>query len=150
MSDDMDEYPLLTSSAQMERETPHLEIEKVVVRPWRKTVFVRELTGSQQDEHKRGNFQREGSGLRLTLRKQDLRLAALSIVDGNGNRIFPDTARGADIIGEWGAGGLAIVVEACNRLNKQDDAAKKELEGNSESELTADSPSDSPATSDSR
>jgi hypothetical protein len=142
-----EELPLLTSWTQLPP-TIELRRERVEVPPWGIAALVQELTGAQQDELKRGNFTRDGSGLRLTLEKQDLRTCVMSMVDGNGNRVFPNMAKGLAHLERLPAAGATIVAEAANRLNKQDDAAKKEMEGNSDSETIDDSTSDSPDISE--
>jgi hypothetical protein len=141
-----EELPLLTSWTQLPP-TIELHQERVEVTPWGVAVLVQEWTGSLSNEYKRGNFTRDGSSLRLTLEHQDLRKCVLSMVDGNGNRLFPDMKRGIAHLEKLPVAGANLIVAVVDKLNKETPAAKEEIEGNSEPEETGDSTSDSPGTS---
>lgn len=136
MSDELtieEEFPLLTSSYQLENADIPLESEEVVVRPWKMRAFVRALDGGELDIYKRGNFRKDGSALRLTLENQNLRLCALAMVDpGSGNKLFRNVEEGIRVLKRKPAAGSEILAKVINRLNGQTEEEKDEIEGNSE------------------
>lgn len=128
--DDGEDFPVLASPADLSG--IELARELVVVKPWRRRVWVQESTGAAWDEYRRGNFERDGQGLKFTMRHQNLRLAALSMVYENGELMYPNLEKGIAALKVLGAAGTEIIAEVANRLNKQTDEAKKDLEENSE------------------
>lgn len=145
MSDELntEEFPILTSSIQLENAQMDLETKEVVVRPWKMRVHVRALDGGELDIYKRGNFRKDGSALRLTLENQNLRLCALAMIDpGSGNKVFRNVDEGIRVLKRKPAAGSEILAKIINQLNGQSDEEKEEIEGNSEDRPGEDSSSD--------
>lgn len=136
MSDELnieEEFPLLTSSYQLDNAEMELETEIVVVRAWKMRVPVRALNGHELDVYKRGNFRRDGSALRLTLENSNMRLCAQAMIDPNsGQKMFRNVEEGIKILKTKPAAGIEVLAKVINRLNGQDEDSKDEIEGNSE------------------
>lgn len=149
MSTEVDEqYPVLSSAAQIQVEIAR---ELVTVPEWKAKVWVQELTGRQLDEYRQPMYKTEGSSFKMSLENSNLRLLALALVDGNSNRLFPNTDRGIKELGVLPASGterLGSVARRLSGLSSDDSGTAGGAAGNSGSEPTDDSTSDSPAISD--
>lgn len=117
--------------------------ELVSVPEWGGEVYVGMLTGAERDRFEELSMKGKGKDREVNLANFRARLAAAVIVDGNGNRMFSETE--INVLGAKSAAALDRVYEAgtkLNRISKEDvDAAV----GNSESDQSDDSGSDSPA-----
>lgn len=115
-----------------------LRVEVVDVPEWGGQVKIRELTAGQRDKFEQDNMQRIGKSYQVNLIDMRARLAALSIIDDNGNRMFNDSE--IRRLSEKSAKALDRIFNACQRLNalgSNDDILK-----NSNTAQTDDSLSD--------
>lgn len=106
-----------------------LRSELVSVPEWGGTVRVRELTGAERDTYEAGLVKmQDGGSTDLTMDNARARLAALSIVDDSGARIFEDE----DVLklGKLSAAALSRVFDVAARLSKITSEDFKELAGN--------------------
>jgi len=64
--------------------------------PWRRKVWVQELTGEELDEYREPMSVIDSkNNIKLNLKESSLRLLAMAIRDANGNRIYPNTEAGS-------------------------------------------------------
>lgn len=113
--------------------------EEVPVPEWGGTVLVKRLSGEERDRYEDSLYKQEGKKYKLTVNNIKARLAAYSIIDENGNRIFTE----ADIaeLGKKSAKALNRVADVCRKLSGFTDEDMNELTKNSEATTTEDSPS---------
>ena len=127
-------------------EAPDLAIVDVEVPEWGGTVRVRALNVAERDAFEASCMKekREG-GKEFDPRNVRAKLAALTLVDENGLRMFQQDDIKA--LGRKSAKALARVFDAATRLNGLSDEDVKSLEGNSDGQ-DDDSSSDSPWPAD--
>jgi hypothetical protein len=123
----------------------------VDVPEWGGTVRVRALSGSDRDAYEASmrTVMPDGTGgMKVVADESNARakLAAHSMVDENGERLFGDHE--VSRLGLKSAEALHRVFMAAAELSGLTDDAEKEIEGNSEAAPGGGSSSDSPATSD--
>lgn len=126
-----DDFPVLTSGAQLS----DIEVgsELVVVRPWKRKVWVQELTGEELDEYREPmSVIDKKNNITLNLKESSLRLLAMAIRDANGNRIYPNTEAGIKILGKMPSGGLEIIAKVARRLSGMGEDDVEEQAGKSE------------------
>ena len=117
-----------------------LPFEDVDVPEWGGTVRVRTLTGKERDSFEESISQVRGKKTELRLANIRAKLAARSIVDEDGNRLFSDDDISA--LGKKSAAALDRVFAAARRLSGFTDEDMEELAGNSDSGQSDDSISD--------
>jgi len=144
MSDD-ELYPIAASAADIKGD---INRKLVTVPPWKIRVWVQELTGDELEEQKMPMYERDGAGLKVTLKEQNLRLCALAMRHENGSRLYPNTKAGIAILGKLGSGGSEIVAAVANELNKQSAEDVQKIAGNSEADQTSSWSVGSPSPSD--
>ena len=113
--------------------------EEVPVQELGGTVLVKRLSGEERDRYEDSLYKQEGKKYKLTVNNIKARLAAYSIIDENGNRIFTEV----DIaeLGKKSAKALNRVADVCRKLSGFTDEDMNELTKNSEATTTEDSPS---------
>lgn len=113
-----------------------LKREKVSVPEWGGHVWIRVMSGAERDGFEQGIVQ----GNRTNLTNIRAKLAALTVCDENGLRLFTDV----DVIalGKKSAAALDRIFAAAQRLNGISGKDVEELEKNSGSGLSAASGSD--------
>lgn len=106
-----------------------LPSETVPVPEWGGEVIVRALTGTERDAFEASMIQLRGKEKVLKMENIRARLAALSVVDEQGIRLFTD----ADVeqLGHKSATALNRVFEVAQRLSGLTPEAVEELTGNS-------------------
>ena len=94
------------------------------------TVRVRELPGTERDKFEAQFVGKDGASVRAEgLEGFRARLAAASIVDAEGNKLFRSVAE-VKRLGEKSARALQRVCDVATRLSKMSDEDIKELTGN--------------------
>lgn len=116
-----------------------IETEKVAVPEWGGEVLVRGLTARERDQFEDGVVKREGKKTTVVLRDARAKLAALCMVDEDGQRLFSD-AEVAQLT-QKSAAALQRVFDAAQRLSGITAEDVEELEKNSGSVPADDSPS---------
>lgn len=135
----MSTLPTLSSRQQIKST---LKRELVPVEEWGYQVWVSELSAAELDEFRLPMYQMTEDGkLKINMAGQSIRMAVLSMQDEHGNRIYPDTEEGIELLGAEGAAGVEVVAKVARRLSRQTDEAQAALEGNSDAGTTGDSPS---------
>lgn len=104
-----------------------LSTESVSVPEWGGDVLIRCLTGSERDSFEAALDSLKKSG--RPLHNIRARLAAMSIVDEQGNRLFSDAE--IDALGKKSSSALNRVFEAATKLSRFSEESVKELEKNS-------------------
>lgn len=118
-------------------ESDDLVTEDVPVPEWGGDVRVRTLTGTERDAFE---LSISGDGKKKNLENLRARLAALCIIDEDGQRVFSDD----DVrkLGLKSAGALGTVFDVASRLNGLTEKDVEELAGNSEAAPSGASTSD--------
>jgi hypothetical protein len=125
-----DDFPVLNSGAQLDG--VQVQAELVIVRPWRKKVWVQELTGSELDEYREPMSVIDSkNNIKLSLKDSGLRLLAMAIRDANGNRLYPNTDAGIKILGTMPSSGLEIIAKVARRLSGMGEDDVEEMAGKS-------------------
>jgi len=104
---------LLTREAILAAED--LPTEQVPVPEWKGDVLVRSLTGVERDAFEESLYTGQGKDRQQNLSNLRARLAALTVVDENGNRVFSDDD--AAQLGEKSAAALDVVFSVAQRLS---------------------------------
>ena len=124
-----------------------IKTEEVPVPEWGGTVLVRGLTAKQRDKAEAAMFQLHGSvtnkngpDMRMSMAGVRALMAAMAIVDEQGNRLFSDAD--AEILGEKSGAALDRVFAVVTRLSEFSDGDIEELVGNSGADPSGDSNSD--------
>jgi hypothetical protein len=102
-----------------------LKGQEVYVAEWGGTVLLRELRGRERDAFEEGSLDKKRN---ITMRNMRARLVALSVVDGEGERLF--TEKDAEELGNKSATALNKLFETACRLSGITEADIDELEGN--------------------
>lgn len=102
--------------------------EDVEVPEWGGTVRVRTLTGSERDAFEQSVITRRGKQVDMNLENLRAKLAALTIVDEDGERLFSE----ADVqaLAQKSAAALSRVFTVAQRLNGLTDGDVEELTEN--------------------
>jgi hypothetical protein len=117
-----------------------LQYEDVAVPEWGGTVRVRGLTGRERDAFEAAVASARGKDVKLNLQNVRARLAALSVVDADGARVFDE--RDINALGDKSAQALERVFQAAMRLSGLTPGDVKDLtenldEGQSEDSISA-------------
>ena len=117
-----------------------IAIELVEVPEWGGEVYVKGMTGLERDAFEGSIVEIRGKGRRVNMANVRAKLAAQTLCDENGERLFTD----ADVkeLGRKSASALQRVFEVAQRLSGIGEEAVKELTGELEENPTEDSPSD--------
>lgn len=104
--------------------------EKVTIEEWGGYVFVRRLKGSERDLFDKLTFESNGPDVQMNKDNLRARVAALTVCDNEGNRLFTD----ADIeaLGEKAGSALDQIFAVAIRLNKFRKEDLEDLAKNSE------------------
>ena len=116
-----------------------IAIELVDVPEWGGQVYVKGMTGLERDAFEGSIVETRGKGTRVNMANVRAKLAAQTLCDENGERLFTD----ADVkeLGKKSASALQRVFEVAQRLSGIGEDAVKELTGELEENPTEDSPS---------
>lgn len=120
-------------------EASDLQYEDVAVPEWGGVVRVRGLTGRERDAFEAAVASAKGKDVRLNLQNVRARLVALSVVDGDGARLFDERDIGA--LGEKSAQALERVFLAAMRLSGLTPTDVKEMSENLDEGQSEDSTS---------
>lgn len=112
-------------------EADDLPREPVKVPEWGGTIFVRTMTGLERDEFESAIIADKG---KTDMKNFRARLAALTITDEDGNRLFKSTDMAA--LGRKSASALDRVFAVAQKLNGMSAADMEEAEKNSDGEQT--------------
>lgn len=97
-----EEYPILSSASQIKATVGR----QLVAEPsWQARVWVYELTGRELDEYRQPMYKSKAGSVELSLKESNLRLLVLALRDENGNRLYPNTARGILELGDLPSAG---------------------------------------------
>lgn len=116
---------------------PDLETEEVEVPEWGGMVLIKGLTGQERDEFEASVVDRRGKKVKMNMDNLRARLVALSVVDGEGKRIFRRTD--VEALGKKSAAALDRVFSASMRLSGMREEDVEELVENFTREKTDDS-----------
>jgi len=129
---------LLTRDAILEAQD--LQHEEVYIPEWGGSVRVRTLTGAERDAFEQSIVDQRGKDTRMNLRNIRAKLVALTVVDGDGKRLFSDAD--AKLLGQKSASALDKIFEVAQRLSGLRDEDVEELAKNSDDDLSEDFISD--------
>jgi hypothetical protein len=124
---------LLTRDAILEAQD--LQHEEVYIPEWGGSVRVRTLTGAERDAFEQSIVDQRGKDTRMNLRNIRAKLVALTVVDGDGKRLFSDAD--AKLLGQKSASALDKIFDVAQRLSGLRDEDVEELAKNSEDGLNA-------------
>lgn len=119
---------LLTRDAILQAED--LPTEDIEVEEWGGAVRVRALTGAERDAFEQSIVEQRGKSTRVNMRNIRAKLVALTVVDGDGKRLFSD--KDAELLGKKSAMALNRVFEVAQKLSGLSPEDMEELSGNSE------------------
>jgi len=119
---------LLTRDAILQAED--LPTEDIEVEEWGGAVRVRALTGAERDAFEQSIVEQRGKSTRVNMRNIRAKLVALTVVDGDGKRLFSD--KDAELLGKKSAVALNRVFEIAQKLSGLSPEDMEELSGNSE------------------
>jgi hypothetical protein len=102
-------------------------IELVDVPEWHGKVRVRGLTGSERDDFEEGLLERRGKTREVRFTNLRAKLCALTMVDGDGKRLFTDAQ--VEALGRKSAAALSRVFTVAQRLSGLSDEDVDELAG---------------------
>lgn len=105
-----------------------MAIERVDIPEWDGYVYVRALSGVERDAFEAMVVERRGKNYQINLHNIRGKLACLTIVDENGERIFSDAD--ADVLGKKSAAALQRVFNVASRLSGISDEDVEELAKN--------------------
>ena len=111
--------------------------ERVAVPEWGGDVFVRALNGSERDSLEAWMLEMNGKGAQDLYGNMTARLAAMTMVDEQGNNLFE--MGDVVVLGRKSANALRRVVEVAQRLSGVTQADVEELTKNSASDQSDDS-----------
>lgn len=118
-------------------------VDVVEVPEWSMRVRIGTLEGTDRARFEAYCAALNGSEMPIDYRE---RLCVLTIIDGQGDRVFGDDQ--VEALGRKNAAGLKRVFDAASRLNKLGMGDMEEARGNSDGAPSASSGSDSPPSSD--
>lgn len=90
--------------------------EVVEVPEWGGSVRIRTLSARERDEFEESILRRRGQAVEVVMRGMRVRLAALCMVDEQGNRLFSDDE--VEVLADRSAAAIERVFEAAARLNR--------------------------------
>ncbi len=111
-----------------------LKTERVSVPEWGGDVLVRSMTGAERDAFEASILEKRGSDYDVNMRNLRAKLAAWTIVDEEGSRLFSEDDIKA--LSEKSAGALQRVFNVASRLSAIGPEDVEELAKNSESALS--------------
>lgn len=117
-----------------------VERELVPVLEWGGEVWVKGLTGTERDAFETSIVQQRGQNTRINTENMRAKLAALTICDENGTRLFSE--KDVATLGKKSATALNRVFVVAQRLSGIGAEAIKDLTGGLEDNPLEDSPSD--------
>lgn len=118
-------------------------VEVVAVPEWGGHVRVKGMTGTERDSFESSLVQNKGKKSQYTdTRNIRAKLASLTLVDGNGERMF--SVKDVNRLGQKSAAALDRVFSMAQKLSKITDQDLEELAGNSEEDRSDDSSAPSP------
>ena len=117
-----------------------IKIELVPVPEWGGEVYIKGMSGLERDAFEASVIEQKGNKQKVNMANVRAKLAAQTLCDEEGNRLFND----ADIkeLGKKSASALQRVFEVAQRLSGIGDADVEELAGELQENPTEDSPSD--------
>lgn len=115
-----------------------IEIEEVQVPEWGGSVYVRGLSGAERDLFEKSIVTQRGKATAVDMANIRAKLAALSVCDAEGKRLF--TERDAKALGEKSASALQRIFEVARRLSGIGDEDIEELTEGLEKDPFGDSP----------
>jgi len=117
-----------------------IQIELVPVPEWGGEVYIKGMSGLERDAFEASVIEQKGNKQKVNMANVRAKLAAQTLCDEEGNRLFND----ADIkeLGKKSASALQRVFEVAQRLSGIGDADVEELAGELQENPTEDSPSD--------
>jgi len=117
-----------------------IQIELVPVPEWDGEVYIKGMSGLERDAFEASIIEQKGNKQKVNMANVRAKLAAQTLCDEEGNRLFND----ADIkeLGKKSASALQRVFEVAQRLSGIGDADVEELAGELQENPTEDSPSD--------
>ena len=123
-------------------EAQDIQREEVEVPEWGGTVYVKALTAAERDQYESTiiEFGMDGKPRKMRLDKIRTLLAAMTICDEDGARIFKDSEIAA--IGGKSAAALERVIEVAQRLSGISQNDVEELADGLKNDQSADLPSD--------
>lgn len=116
-------------------EAVDLDFEVVEVPEWGGKVRVRALTGTERDAFESSLVASSGKVQKVDTQNIRAKLCSLTMVDSEGAQLFG--MKDVAILGAKSAAALDRVYEVASRLSKISKEDVEELEGNSESDLSA-------------
>ncbi len=139
----MSEQPILSREAILAMCLHRKPKVEAVQLPSGGTVYVRSMSGVELGKFQAGNFDAKGDYDPAT---QGQRLAALTLCDAAGARLFQDGQ--ADTLGLMEGADLEAIARAARRISKQDAASQEQAVKNSQTpEANSASGTGSPPTS---
>jgi hypothetical protein len=115
-----------------------IEIEEVEVPEWGGAVYVRGMSGTERDQFEGSIVTQRGKSTAVNMANIRAKLAAVSICDADGKRLF--TERDAKALGEKSAAALQRIFEVARRLSGIGDEDIEELAEGLEKDPFDDSP----------
>jgi len=125
---------LLTRDAILQAQD--LQYEDVEMPEWGGTVRVRTLTGRERDAFEQSMLNEKGKNTKTNLRNIRAKLVALTVVDGEGKRIF--NAADIELLGEKSANALDRLFDVARRLSRLTEKDTEELAKNSDNDQSDD------------
>ena len=125
---------LLTRDAILQAQDLHYE--DVEMPEWGGTVRVRTLTGRERDAFEQSMLNEKGKNTKTNLRNIRAKLVALTVVDGEGKRIF--NAADIELLGEKSANALDRLFDVARRLSRLTEKDTEELAKNSDNDQSDD------------
>ncbi len=113
-----------------------LTSEDVDVPEWGGVVRVRTLTGAERDAFESSVARKQGKNVVMNYKNIRAKLVALTVIDGEGNRLFSD--EDARALGRKSAEALDRVFSVAQRLSGIRDEDVEELAKNSENDQSDD------------
>lgn len=107
------------------QDLPHEDVE---IPEWGGTVRVRALTGTERDVFEGNMIERRGKSTKMNLRNIRAKLVALTVVDGEGKRLFSDND--VEALGKKSALALNKIFEVAQRLSGIRPEDMEEIEKN--------------------
>lgn len=92
-----------------------IEIEKVDVPEWHGSVFVKGMSGTERDRFEASIVEQRGKNAKVSMENIRAKLAAESICDEDGNRLF--SIEDINALGEKSASALQRVFDVAQRLS---------------------------------
>ena len=121
-------------TAEQIAQADDLPRETVDVPEWGGEVILRSLTSAERDTYEQSliSMMRSGQGMAITpdLSNAKAKLVAVCLESAEGERMFPDAEKGAEILGKRNAKAVSRLFEVAQRLSGMTDADLEELEKN--------------------